>query len=90
VTREAAVAGIGLRRATPPRADPKGAEWDRDRTSPPESSVYEEAASGADVVILAVPWQAMDETLASLKGLERIGRSRHLRPYGKEVETLGR
>lgn len=51
---------------------------------------YAEAASGADVIILAVPWKAMDETLRVLGKLSRevvvIDISA---PYGKEVEALG-
>ena len=50
---------------------------------------YAEAASGADIVILAVPWKAMDETLPALGKL--IGKVivDISVPYGKEVEALG-
>lgn len=50
---------------------------------------YAEAASGADVVILAVPWKAMDETLPALGKLSRKVVVDISVPYGKEVEALG-
>jgi 8-hydroxy-5-deazaflavin:NADPH oxidoreductase len=50
---------------------------------------YAEAASGADVVILAVPWKAMDETLPALGKLTGKVIVDISVPYGKEVEALG-
>jgi 8-hydroxy-5-deazaflavin:NADPH oxidoreductase len=49
-----------------------------------------EAAVGADVVILAVPWQAMDETLGRLGDLAGTVVVDVSVPYGKEREALGR
>jgi predicted dinucleotide-binding enzyme len=49
-----------------------------------------EAAAGAEVVILAVPWQAMEETLArsgDLGGAVVVDVSV---PYGRQQEALGR
>jgi 8-hydroxy-5-deazaflavin:NADPH oxidoreductase len=51
---------------------------------------YEEAAAVADVVILAIPWRAMDETLASLRSLSGKVIVDISAPYGKEIEALGR
>jgi 8-hydroxy-5-deazaflavin:NADPH oxidoreductase len=50
---------------------------------------YAEAASGADIVILAVPWKAMDETLQALGKLTGKVIVDISAPYGKEVEALG-
>ena len=50
---------------------------------------YAEAASGADIVILAVPWKAMDETLPALGKLTGKVIVDISVPYGKEVEALG-
>lgn len=50
---------------------------------------YAEAASGADIVILAVPWKAMDETLPALGKLTGKVIVDISAPYGKEVEALG-
>jgi 8-hydroxy-5-deazaflavin:NADPH oxidoreductase len=49
-----------------------------------------EAATGAEVVILAVPWQAMEETLARLGDLDGTVVIDVSVPYGKEREALGR
>jgi predicted dinucleotide-binding enzyme len=49
-----------------------------------------EAAAGAEVVILAVPWQAMDETLVRLGQLAGTVVVDVSVPYGKEREALGR
>lgn len=49
-----------------------------------------EAAAGAEVVILAVPWQAMKETLTQLGDLERTVVVDVSVPYGKERDALGR
>jgi 8-hydroxy-5-deazaflavin:NADPH oxidoreductase len=48
------------------------------------------AAEGADVVILAVPWRAMDETLAALGRLDGAVVVDVSVPYGKERAALGR
>jgi NADPH-dependent F420 reductase len=52
-------------------------------------ATYEDAASGADVVILAVPWKALDETAASLGDLRGKVVVDVTVPYGKEIEALG-
>ena len=49
-----------------------------------------EAAAGAEVVILAVPWQALEETLARLGALDGTVVVDVSVPYGKEREALGR
>jgi predicted dinucleotide-binding enzyme len=49
-----------------------------------------EAAAGAKVVILAVPWKAMAETLAQLGDLEGTVVVDVSAPYGKDREILGR
>jgi NADPH-dependent F420 reductase len=49
-----------------------------------------EAAAGAEVVILAVPWQAMEETLVRLRDLDGTVVVDVSVPYGKEREALGR
>jgi predicted dinucleotide-binding enzyme len=49
-----------------------------------------EAAAGADVVILAVPWQSMEETLDRLGDLAGTVVVDISVPYGKEREALGR
>jgi NADPH-dependent F420 reductase len=56
-----------------------------DGAAPPE-----DAAVGADVVILAVPWKAMEETLARLGKLDGTVVVDVSAPYGKEREALGR
>lgn len=50
---------------------------------------YEEAASLADVIILAVPWKAVEETLPSLGKLTGKVVVDITVPYGKEIEALG-
>jgi 8-hydroxy-5-deazaflavin:NADPH oxidoreductase len=49
-----------------------------------------EAAVGADVVILAVPWQAIEETSLRLGHLDETVLVDISVPYGKEREALGR
>jgi 8-hydroxy-5-deazaflavin:NADPH oxidoreductase len=49
-----------------------------------------EAAAGAEVAILAVPWRAMDETLARLGDLDGTVVVDVSVPYGEEREALGR
>ncbi len=49
-----------------------------------------EAAAGAEVVVLAVPWQAMDETLVRLGELAGTVVVDVSVPHGKEREALGR
>jgi NADPH-dependent F420 reductase len=46
--------------------DPDRARATAARTGAAEGATYAEAAAGADVVILTVPWKAMDDTLAAL------------------------
>jgi predicted dinucleotide-binding enzyme len=49
-----------------------------------------EAAADAEVVILAVPWQTMEETLARLGDLDGTVVVDVSVPYSKEREALGR
>ena len=49
-----------------------------------------EAAANAEVVILAVPWQAMEETLVRLGDLDGTVVVVVSVPYAKELEALGR
>jgi predicted dinucleotide-binding enzyme len=49
-----------------------------------------EAVAGADVVILAVPWQAIDDTAARLGDLAGVVVVDVTVPHGKEREALGR
>jgi 8-hydroxy-5-deazaflavin:NADPH oxidoreductase len=53
------------------------------------AATYEEAAAGADIVILAVPWKAIDETLPSLGKVTGKVVVDITVPYGKEIEALG-
>jgi NADPH-dependent F420 reductase len=69
--------------------DPKGAAKVVRATRARAAVTYEEAVSRADIVILAVPWRAMDETLASLGKLNGTVVVDITVPYGKEVEALG-
>ena len=48
------------------------------------------AAAGSDVVILAVPWRAMEEMLPSLGDLDGTVVVDVSAPYGPEREALGR
>jgi 8-hydroxy-5-deazaflavin:NADPH oxidoreductase len=48
-----------------------------------------EAAAAAEVLILAVPWHAMEETLASLSDFRGVVIDVSV-PYGKDREALGR
>jgi predicted dinucleotide-binding enzyme len=54
------------------------------------AAVSAEAAARADVVILAIPWQAMEATLAQLTDLDGTVVVDVSVPYGKEREALGR
>jgi 8-hydroxy-5-deazaflavin:NADPH oxidoreductase len=49
-----------------------------------------EAVAGADVVILAVPWSAMEETLERLGELDETVVIDISVPHGREREALGR
>jgi 8-hydroxy-5-deazaflavin:NADPH oxidoreductase len=49
--------------------DPDRAAVVASKTGAADGATYTAAASGADVVILTVPWQAMDETLGQLGDL---------------------
>jgi predicted dinucleotide-binding enzyme len=49
-----------------------------------------ESTADAEVVILAVPWRAMEETLPQLGDLEGTVVVDVSAPYGKEREALGR
>jgi NADPH-dependent F420 reductase len=69
--------------------DPERAEKVVRATGAAGATSYAEAASTADVVILAVPWKAMDETLPALGKLGRKVVVDISVPYGKEVEALG-
>jgi NADPH-dependent F420 reductase len=53
------------------------------------AATYEKAASAADVIILAVPWKAVDETLASLGKVSGKVVVDITVPYGREIEALG-
>jgi 8-hydroxy-5-deazaflavin:NADPH oxidoreductase len=49
-----------------------------------------DAAAGADIVVLAVPWRAMEETLARLGDLDGTVVVDVSAPYAAELEALGR
>jgi predicted dinucleotide-binding enzyme len=53
-------------------------------------AVAAEAATGSDLVILAVPWHAMEATLAQLADLDGTVVVDVSVPYGKERDALGR
>jgi NADPH-dependent F420 reductase len=53
------------------------------------ATTYEEAASGANIIILAVPWKAMDKALPALGALNGKVVVDVSVPYGKEIEALG-
>ena len=53
------------------------------------AATYEEAAAAADVIILAVPWRAVEETLPRLGRLSQKVVVDITAPYGTEVEKLG-
>jgi NADPH-dependent F420 reductase len=68
--------GRGFARALAPRhevivgsRDPDRARATASKTGAAAGATYPEAVTDADVVILTVPWQAMDETLAQLGDL---------------------
>jgi NADPH-dependent F420 reductase len=58
-------------------------------TGAAHATSYEDAASSADLVILAVPWKAIDETLSQLGKFDGTVVIDITVPYGKEVEALG-
>jgi 8-hydroxy-5-deazaflavin:NADPH oxidoreductase len=58
-------------------------------TGAAHATSYEDAASSADLVILAVPWKAIDETLSQLGKLDGTVVIDITVPYGKEIEALG-
>jgi predicted dinucleotide-binding enzyme len=69
--------------------DPKAAAKFVRATGAAGATSYAEAASKSDIVILAVPWRAMDE---SLPALGKVGGKIVIdisAPYGKEVDDLG-
>lgn len=49
-----------------------------------------EAAAGANVIVLAVPWRAIEEVAASLGDVAGAVVIDVTVPYGKELEALGR
>jgi 8-hydroxy-5-deazaflavin:NADPH oxidoreductase len=51
--------------------DPARARSTAAKTGAVDGTTYAEAAAAADVVILTVPWAAMDDTLAQLDGFRR-------------------
>ena len=53
------------------------------------ATTYEEASSGANIIILAVPWKAMDKALPALGTLNGKVVVDVSAPYGKEIEALG-
>jgi 8-hydroxy-5-deazaflavin:NADPH oxidoreductase len=69
--------------------DPERAAKVARTTGAAGATSYESAVEGADIVILAVPWRAMDETLARLKKLSGTVVVDISVPYGKEMEALG-
>jgi 8-hydroxy-5-deazaflavin:NADPH oxidoreductase len=70
--------------------DPRRAAKVVRSTGATEARSPEEAVAGADVVILAVPWKAMEETLARLEDLDGTVVVDVTAPYGKDREALGR
>jgi NADPH-dependent F420 reductase len=59
-------------------------------TGATDATTPAEATAGAEVVVLAVPWRAMEETVASLGDLDGTVVIDVSAPYGKEREALGR
>ena len=70
--------------------DPERAAKAVRKTGATGATTYEEADSGADIVILAVPWKAVDDTAALLGRLSGKVVVDITVPYGKEVEALGK
>jgi hypothetical protein len=69
--------------------DPDKAAATASKTGAAGSGTYTDAAENADVVILTVPWQAMDQTLAQLGDLPGTVVIDVSFPYGKgEREAL--
>jgi 8-hydroxy-5-deazaflavin:NADPH oxidoreductase len=88
--------GSGFATALSPRhevvfgsRDPKRAAKVVRATGAASATSYEDAASGADIVILAVPWRAIEETLSSLGKLNGTVVVDITVPYGKELDALG-
>jgi 8-hydroxy-5-deazaflavin:NADPH oxidoreductase len=69
--------------------DPRGAGKVVRSTGAAGATSYEEAASAASIIILAVPWNAMEEVLPTLGKVDRKVVIDISVPYGKEVEALG-
>jgi 8-hydroxy-5-deazaflavin:NADPH oxidoreductase len=70
--------------------DPKRAAATASKTGAARGATYADAAASADVVILTVPWQAMDETLDQLGDLPGTVVIDVSYPYTKrEREALG-
>jgi NADPH-dependent F420 reductase len=71
--------------------DPDRASKVAAATGAARGATYAEAAAGAEVVILTVPWDAMDETLAQLGELDRTVVVDVCFPYRKsQRESLAR
>jgi predicted dinucleotide-binding enzyme len=70
--------------------DPKRAGKVVTSTGAAAAATPSEAVAGADVMILAVPWHAMDEMLPQLGDLDQTVVIDVSVPYGKEREALGR
>jgi 8-hydroxy-5-deazaflavin:NADPH oxidoreductase len=70
--------------------DPRRASRVVRSTGAAEAASPEDASAGADVVILAVPWKAIEETLARLGELDGTVVLDVTAPYGKDREALGR
>jgi NADPH-dependent F420 reductase len=69
--------------------DPEKAVATASKTGAAHGATYADAAANADVVILTVPWQAMDETLGQLGDLPGTVVIDVSYPYGKrEREAL--
>lgn len=68
--------------------DPERAAATASRTGATAGATYEEAVATADVVILTVPWQAMDETLGRLGDLPGTVVVDVSYPYKREREAL--
>ena len=89
--------GRGFAAALAPRHDVVFGSRDPDRarrivrsTGAAGATTVEEAAASADVVVLAVPWRAIEETLAKLGELEGTVVIDVSVPSGPDREALGR
>jgi predicted dinucleotide-binding enzyme len=88
--------GCGFATALSPRhevifgsRDPERAAKVVRATGARRATSYDDAVSGADIVVLAIPWRAIEEALPNLGKLNGTIVLDVTVPHGKEIEALG-